>query len=285
MRPARSQPFVEPPEAVTLLCSNTPLDPSTISTPSHPFHIAFPLALLSHPPVLSSSLCPCIRAVASPPSSLSSCLPCALAACTCGIIEGDIAFDTRATELCARAAQIAISDPSSSTFDPDLPLRLAQLLWRFAPGHATAFSIMSSRCSSQPAASSCQLSLLVRSAAAADGCCGTAAALASKAFALDKGPRPLKLFARAHFYSVLSIKEAFDSDVNLLENSRADYAAELSHALTNAYLASSRSRCPARARLAAQRLFWPCCSPTAGISSAPAPPRFLLPRQPLRCRR
>jgi hypothetical protein len=102
---------------------------------------------------------------------------------------------------------------------------------------------MNSRCSSLPyssSSSSCHLSLLIRYAAA-DGL-GSAATLATKAFALDKGPRPLKLFARAHFYSAKFVQDALDIEGDVMESMRPDQAADLLHSMTNGYLASSRCR-------------------------------------------
>ncbi len=231
------------PASIPSLCSNTPLHPSAISSDSLPFHLSYPIALLAHPPAPTTlHLCPCIHAAAAPPSPLSSCLPCALASCICAILHESFDLDSRAIQPCARAAQVAHSAHSSSSFTPDLSYRLSQLLWRSSPGHPTATSIMISHCSSSPSPSSCRLSLLIRSAAASDGNLGSAAALASKAFELDKGPRPLRLFARAHFYSEKLVQEALDGDGDVFANMRVDQAAEVAQAMTNSYLASSRCR-------------------------------------------
>ena len=120
---------------------------------------------------------------------------------------------------------------------------------------------MAARCASLPFPSNCHLPLLVRAAAASDGTSplkhtllsgsdlipptghlGSAASLATKAFALDKGPRPLRLFARAHFYSAKVVQEALDYEGDVFASMRVDQASDVLHALTNAYLASSRSR-------------------------------------------
>jgi hypothetical protein len=95
---------------------------------------------------------------------------------------------------------------------------------------------MLAHCPSSPTPTTCHLSILLRSASASLGELAPAAALATKAFTLDHGPRPRHLFARAHFYSMKAVQEALDDDGDLFSGKSAQFAAEITGAMINAYV-------------------------------------------------